>query len=273
MDGFYVGDIIGNSYTHENEKYNLKTKDFELFTERSKFSDDTILSFATIYWLLYTNHEPNEMIDVLKKFYKKYPDKNPTIYGEPFVNWITNTKNEYRKSSGNGGAMRSSVIGWYAADIEELKSLVYKAIMPTHDEEGAIKTSEIVAVSIFLLKNNYTKEQLLEYIEKEYDYDLHEEMDSYRRKYTYTSDAKETVRPALISFFNSKSFEDSIRNAVSFGGDTDTITTINSSIAEAYYKEVPKDILNNAIKYLPNEFIRLLNDFKEICNRRNIKKE
>ena len=97
MDGFYVGDIIGNSYTHENEKYNLKTKDFELFTNRSKYSDDTILSFATIYWLLYTNHEPNEMIDVLKKFYKKYPDKNPTIYGEPYVNWITNTKNEYRK--------------------------------------------------------------------------------------------------------------------------------------------------------------------------------
>ena len=70
MNGFYVGDIIGNSYTHENEKFNLKTKDFELFTERSKFSDDTILSFATIYWLLYTNHNSNEMIDVLKMFYK-----------------------------------------------------------------------------------------------------------------------------------------------------------------------------------------------------------
>ena len=70
MDGFYVGDIIGNSYTHENEKYNLKTKNFKLFTDRSKFSDDTILSFATIYWLLYTNHKPNEMIDVLKQFFK-----------------------------------------------------------------------------------------------------------------------------------------------------------------------------------------------------------
>ena len=264
MDGFYVGDIIGNSYTHENEKYNLKIKDFELFTERSKFSDDTILSFATIYWLLYTNHNSNEMIDVLKMFYKKYPDRNPTIYGEPFVNWITSTNNEYRKSSGNGGAMRSSVIGWYATDIEELKNLVYKAIMPTHDEEGAIKASEIVAISIFLFKNNYAKDDVLKYIENNYNYDLHEDIDSYKKYYTYTSDAKETVRPALIAFFNSNSYEDSIRNAVSFGGDTDTITTINSSIAEAYYKEIPKDILENAMKYLSSEFIKLLNEFKNI---------
>lgn len=174
MDGFYVGDIIGNSYTHENEKYNLKTKDFELFTNRSKFSDDTILSFATIYWLLHTHHESTEMITVLKKFYEEYPDKIPTIYGESFVNWVTNVNDEYRKSSGNGGAMRSAVIGWYAKDIEELKELVYKAIMPTHNEEGAIKASEIVAISIFLFKNNYTKEAVLNYIEGNYNYDLHE---------------------------------------------------------------------------------------------------
>ena len=267
MDGFYVGDIIGNSYTHENEKYNLKTKDFELFTDRSKFSDDTILSFATIYWLLHTNHESNEMIRVLKSFYEKYPDKNPTIYGESFVNWVTNVNDEYRKSSGNGGAMRSAVIGWYAKDIEELKELVYKAIMPTHNEEGAIKASEIVAISIFLFKNNYTKDAVLNYIESNYNYDLHENINSYKNYYTYTSDAKETVRPALIAFFNSTDYEDSIRNAVSFGGDTDTITTINSSIAEAYYKLIPKDILEKAIKYLPNEFINILNDFKKYINK------
>lgn len=272
MDGFYVGDIIGNSYTHENEKYNLKTKNFKLFTDRSKFSDDTILSFATIYWLLYTNHKPNEMIDVLKQFFKKYPDRNPTIYGESFVNWITNTKYNFRKSSGNGGAMRSSVIGWYASDMEELRDLIHNAIMPTHNDKRAIIASEIVAVSIFLLKNNYTKEQLISYIEKEYDYNLHEEMKSYKNKYTYTSDSKETVRPALVAFIKSTSYEDSIRNAVSFGGDTDTITTINSSIAEAYYKEIPRDILNNAIKFLPDEFLLLLKEYKVSCKKKNNKR-
>ena len=159
--------------------------------------------------------------------------------------------------------MRSSVIGWYAKDIEELKKLVYTAIMPTHNEEGAIKASEIVAISIFLFKNNYTKDAVLNYIESNYNYDLHENINSYKNYYTYTSDAKETVRPALIAFFNSTDYEDSIRNAVSFGGDTDTITTINSSIAEAYYKEIPKNILEKAIKYLPREFINILNEFKK----------
>lgn len=202
MDGFYVGDIIGNSYTHENEKYNLKTKDFELFTERSKFSDDTILSFATIYWLLHTQHESSEMVAILKKFYEKNPDKVPTMYGEFFVNWITSAKNDYRKSSGNGGAMRSSVIGWYTKNIKELKRLVYNAIMPTHNEQGAITASEIVAICVFLFRNNHTKDDVLSYIENNYNYDLHENIDSYRNYYTYTSDAKETARPALISLFN-----------------------------------------------------------------------
>jgi len=267
MDGFYVGDIIGNSYTHENEKYNLKTKDFDLFTNRSKFSDDTILSFVTIYWLLYTKHTPNEMIEVLKKFYKKYPDKNPTIYGKAYVNWVTKTKDEYRKSYGNGGAMRSSVIGWYATNIEELKNLVQNAIMPTHNEKDAIIASEIVAVSVFLFRNNYSKNDVLSYIENNYNYNLNENIDEYRKNYKYTSNAKETVKPALVAFFNSMSFEDSIRNAVSFGGDTDTITTINSSIAEAYYKEIPEDILEKAKKYLPSKFIILLNEFNNICEK------
>lgn len=103
----------------------------------------------------------------------------------------------------------------------------------------------------------------MNYIESNYNYDLHENINSYKNYYTYTSDAKETVRPALIAFFNSTDYEDSIRNAVSFGGDTDTITTINSSIAEAYYKEIPKNILEKAIKYLPREFINILNEFKK----------
>lgn len=87
MNGFYIGGIIGNSYTHENECFNKKTKEFELFTERSKFSDDTILSLATIEWLLKTNHTSNEMLNIIKEYYKIFPDKNPTIYGPEFAKW------------------------------------------------------------------------------------------------------------------------------------------------------------------------------------------
>jgi ADP-ribosylglycohydrolase len=273
MNGFYIGDIIGNSYTHENEKYNLKTKDFELFTNRSKFSDDTILSFATIDWLLNTNHTCQEMLNLIKNYYKQFPDKEPTIYGSAFASWAKEGCKTFREGYGNGGAMRSSVIGWYASSIKEVKNLVLKAIKPTHNTTSGQMGAEIVAVCVYLLKTSKSKEELKKYISTTYDMDLDENINTYRDKYTYTSDAKETIRPALISFLNSINFEDSIRNAVSFGGDTDTITTINSAISEAYYKQIDKDIVDKAYSYLPETFKQLLkkfNNYLKINNKMNL---
>lgn len=266
MNGFYVGDIIGNSYTHENEKFNKKVKDFELFTERSKFSDDTILSFATIKWLLSDNHTPENMINIIKEFYKEFPDKNPTIYGQGFVDWINEGCSKFRESSGNGGAMRASVIGWYANNIEQIKSLVYNGIRPTHNTFEGMLGAEVVATCVYLLRKNYTLEEVKKYITITYNYDLNEDIDSYRKQYQYTSNAKETIRPALISLFNSKNYEDSIRNAVSFGGDTDTITTICSAISEAYYKTIPNYILDKANSFLPKKFNNLLKNFNDLIN-------
>lgn len=266
MNGFYVGDIIGNSYTHENEKFNKKVKDFELFTERSKFSDDTILSFATIKWLLSDNHTPENMINIIKKFYKEFPDKNPTIYGQGFVDWINEGCKKFRESSGNGGAMRASVIGWYAKDIEQIKFLVYNCIRPTHNTFEAMLGAEVVAVCVYLLRKNYSLDEVKKYITFTYNYNLDENIDLYKKEYQYTSNAKETIRPALISLLNSKNYEDSIRNAVSFGGDTDTITTICSAISEAYYKTIPNNILDKANSYLPKKFIDLLEKFNNFIN-------
>lgn len=267
MNGFYVGDIIGNSYTHENEKYNKKIKNFELFTERSKFSDDTILSFATIEWLLSGNYTSENMINIIKDFYKEFPDKNPTIYGQSFVDWINDGCKEFRKSSGNGGAMRASAIGWYSKDIEQIKFLVYNGIRPTHNTFEGVLGAEVVATCIYLLRKNYSLNELKKYIKITYNYDLDKNIDSYKKEYQYTSNAKETIRPALISLLNSNDYEDAIRNAVSFGGDTDTITTICSAISEAYYKTIPKYILDKAISYLPQKFINLLQKFNDSINQ------
>ena len=264
MYGFFVGDIIGNSYTHENEKYNKKTKDFELFTSRSKFSDDTILSFATIKWLLSKNHTPQNMQKLLKQFYKKYPDKNPTIYGPEFVNWVTKKNNSYRRSRSNNGAMRSSVIGWYCNDIESIKKLSYNATLPTNNTPEGLKGAEAVAVAIYLLKNGMSLKELKNYFSKSYKYKLNMSFSTYKKQYKYSANAKETIRPALFSLLYSTDYEDAIRNAVSFGGDTDTITTITSALAEAYYKKIPETILSTAISFLPKEFIKLLNRLKNI---------
>lgn len=269
MNGFYVGDIIGNSYTHENEKFNKKTKEFELFTERSKFSDDTILSFATIDWLINSNHTGQEMLSIINKFYSKYPDKTPTIYGPTFAAWAKNGCKTYRKSYSNGGAMRCSPIAWYASSIEEVDNLIEKGITPTHNTKSGKLGAKIVCHTIFYLRQGYSLSKLKTIISKQFNLNLDEDINEYRQKYEYTSDSIETVRPALISLLNSNSYEDAIRNAVSFGGDTDTITTICSAIAEAYYKIIPEDIKQKAKAFLPKEFINLLNKFnKEITNEK-----
>lgn len=261
MDGFYIGDIIGNSYTHENEEFNLKVKDFELFTERSKFSDDTILSFATLEWLLHTNHSSEEMLNIIKNYYKNFPDKTPTIYGPAFANWAKDGCYYFRESHGNGGAMRCSPIAWYANTIEEINKLIQKGISPTHNTESGRLGAKIVCYTIFYLRNGKTKQEIKNIISQTFKINLDDNIDKYRDSYIYTSDAVETVRPALISFLNSINFEDAIRNAVSFGGDTDTITTICSAISEAYYKKIPKSIKEKAKSYLPEKFTKLLNEF------------
>ena len=96
-----------------------------------------------------------------------------------------------------------------------------------------------------------------------YDYYLDQKLALLRNSYEFTNDTKETVRPAIIAFLQSDSFEDTLRNAVSLGGDSDTIATIACSIAGAYYKDIPNSIVEKAKSYLPKEFVELLNEFKQ----------
>lgn len=266
MNGFYIGNIVGSSYSHEYEKLNNQTKDFELFTDRSSYSDDTILTFATIDWLLHTKHTSAEMIDILKDYYKRYPDKESTMYGKDYVNWILSDPSEFKKSTSNSGAMRASVIGWYASSIDEIKDLVDKAISPTHDTLEARLGAEVVAISVFSMKTGRSKEELKKYLDYTYDYYLDQKLALLRNSYEFTNDTKETVRPAIIAFLESTSFEDALRNAVSLGGDCDTIANITCSIAEAYYKDIPSSILDKCKSYLPEEFVVLIKEFQNFVN-------
>lgn len=262
MNGFYIGNIVGSSYSHEFERLNFQTKDFELFTERSNYSDDTILTFATIDWLLHSDHSSKEMIETLRRYYTKYPDRNPTIYGKDYVNWILSNSNDFKKSWSNSGAMRASVIGWYSKNLDEIKDLVDKGISPTHNTLEAKLGAEVVAICVFMMKNNRSKEELKNYIDYTYDYYLDQKLALLRNHYEFTNDTKETVRPAIIAFLESNSFEDALRNAISLGGDCDTIANITCSIAEAYYKDIPNFIVDKAKSYLPKEFVELLDELK-----------
>lgn len=264
MNGFYIGDIIGTAYAHENQSFNKKTKRFDLFTDRSKFSDDTILTFATIKWLMSNNYTSENMFNIIKQTYKEYPDTKPTMYGISFANWARAKNTTFRKSSGNGGAMRVSPIAYFSKSIDELDKLVESAIRPTHNTPNGILASKIVAHSIWQLNHGMSKKQLISYLLKTFNFDININVKTYMKNYEFTSDGIETVKPALISFLISSNFEDSIRTAISFGGDSDTICSITASISEAFYKKIPPIILQKSKGYLPNEFVLLLDDFNYI---------
>ena len=268
MNGFYIGDIIGTSYAHENESFNKKTKRFELFTERCKFTDETILTFATIKWLMSNNHSSENMFKIIKETYNEYPDSKPTMYGISFANWARAKSTTFRKSSGNGGAMRVSPISYFSKTIEELDKLVELAIRPTHNTPNGILAARIVAHTIWQLLHGMSKKQLISYLNNTFKFNININVKNYMKNYEFTSDGIETVKPALISFLISSNFEDAIRTAVSFGGDTDTICSITAAISEAFYKKIPPIILQKAKTYLPNEFVLLLAEFQYLLSKR-----
>lgn len=268
MNGFYIGDIIGSSYAHENEAFNNKSKKFDLFTTRSKYSDETILTFATIKWLINGNLTSEKMFEIIKQTYIEYPDTKPTMYGISFANWARAKHTTFRKSSGNGGAMRVSPIAYFSKSIEELDKLVETAVRPTHNTPTGILAAKIVAHVIFQINHGMNKKQIIKYLKDTFDFDININVKKYIKEYTFTSDGMETIKPALISFLLSSNFEDSIRISVSFGGDTDTICSITAAIAEPYYKKIPPQILQKSKNYLPNEFVLLLDDFTHFLSKR-----
>ena len=181
MNGFYIGDVIGTSYAHENESFNKRSKKFDLFTPRSKFSDDTILTFATIKWLMSNNLTSENMFNIIKQTYNEYPDTKPTMYGISFANWARAKSTTFRKSSGNGGAMRVSPIAYYAKNIEELDKLVETAIRPTHNTHTGILAAKIVAHSIWRLNHGMSKKQLIQYLNDKFQFDIKDRGTNYEK--------------------------------------------------------------------------------------------
>ena len=268
MNGFYIGDIIGSSYAHENESFNKKTKKFELFTERSRFTDDTILTFATIKWLMSDDLSADNMFKIIKNTYNEYPDTKPTMYGISFANWARAKNTTFRKSDGNGGAMRVCPVAYFVKKIDDLDQLVEKAIRPTHNTQNGVLSSKIVAHSIFQLLHGMNKKQLMKYLTEVFNLDFKFNVKQYIKNFGFTSDGMETVKASLVAFFISSNFEDAIKTAVSLGGDTDTICSITCAIAEAYYKKIPVGILQKAKMYLPNEFVLTLADWDMFLSKR-----
>ena len=236
-----IGDIVGSMY----ERYNIKTKDFPLFGNRCKFTDDTVMTAAVSEGLM-NGGSPEAYVHAMKRLGRMYPRAG---YGGNFRKWLFAEESLPYNSWGNGSAMRVSPIGWYFDTLEKTEKEALISAAVTHNHPEGIKGAQATAAAIFLARSGKSKEEIKRYIENKYDYNLSKTLDDIRPTYRFDVSCMGTVPEAIISFLESEDFEDAIRNAVSLGGDSDTLTAITGSIAEAAYG-IPDEIKHTAISLL-----------------------
>ena len=271
MYGAILGDIIGSPY----ERHNIKSKDFPLFSKRSRFTDDTVMTLAVASGLMSVFNDSDNPIEngddindgnkaiveesiirSMKTLGLRYPNAG---YGGRFRDWLENGTEPYN-SWGNGSAMRVSPVAWICSSIDKVRELAGLQAAVTHNHPEGIKGAEALASAIFIARAGGTKDDIREYITDEFGYDLARTCDSIRPDYKFDVSCQGSVPEAIIAFLDSRDFEDAVRNAISLGGDSDTIGAMAGSIAEAFYG-VPSGLKKSCEDILPPDLREILSDF------------
>ena len=235
MYGAILGDIIGSPFEFDRGD---KTKEFDLFTKGCDFTDDSVMTIAVGEALLAVGTEATvkkieeTVVTIMQDWGKRYPYAG---YGGRFRYWLRERNPKPYGSYGNGSAMRVSAVGWLYDSLERTREVARATANVTHNHPEGIKGAEATASAIYMARNESSKEEIKEYIEREFHYNLDRTLDEIRPGYHMDETCQRTVPEAIIAFLESKDFEDAIRNAVSLGGDTDTLGAITGSIAEAFY--------------------------------------
>ncbi len=231
MIGAIAGDIIGSVY----EYHQIKTKDFPLFHPSCEFTDDTILTVAIADAILLGR----AYVESVMQIGRRYPHAD---YGGAFRQWLDSDSPRPYNSWGNGSAMRVSAVGFaFSPENEVLRQARLSAVI-THNHPEGIKGAEATALAIFLARAGKDKETIRNRIQAVFDYDLDRTVGDIRPSYSYDVSCQGTVPQAIVAFLDSESYEDAVRNAVSLGGDSDTLACITGGIAEAFYGSVPDAI-------------------------------
>lgn len=258
MIGAIIGDIVGSVY----EFRSIKTKEFPLFDEECRLTDDSIMTIAVAKALIKTKKEDSdlekEVVKEMLEWGRKYPFAG---YGGNFVLWLTEDNPKPYNSYGNGSAMRVSACGFYAKSLDEALDWAESSARVSHNHYEGIKGAKATAAAIFFAKSGKSKEYIKDYIEKEF-YVLSESVDEIRKYYEFDVTCQGTVPPALQCFLESESFEDAIRNAISLGGDSDTLACITGGIAEAFYG-VPDELKMKAYRYFDDDVARAVNEIEQ----------
>lgn len=268
--GAIAGDIIGSIYEH----HNVKSKQFQLIMKSSHFTDDTVMTLAVASALrkfkkgsnIPEAEFENALIDAMKYFGKKYPHAG---YGSRFKHWIYSSSRESYNSYGNGSAMRVSPVAWYFEELETVEKFAEISARVTHSHPEGIKGAQAVASAVFLARKGKSKSEIKKYIEGKYKYNLDRTCDEIRPNYEFDVTCQGSVPEAITAFLEGENFEDAVRNAVSLGGDSDTIAAITGSIAEGFWG-VP-DKIKIIVSSCLNEFI--ISELEKFDNALNNEEE
>ena len=252
MLGAIVGDVVGSIYEFSNHRF----KEFPLFSDRCDFTDDTVLTIAIADCLLNGGHYAKYIQD----YARRYPARG---YGGRFAQWIGSDAMEPYNSWGNGSAMRVSPVGFAYNDLESVMTEAKRSAEVTHNHPEGIKGAQATAIAIFMARQGQSKEKIKNAIATSFGYDLNRTVDEIRPVYVFNESCQETVPEAIIAFLESNDFEDAIRNGISLGGDSDTLTCITGSIAEAFYGGVPQAIADKALSYLTPSMREVVEEFME----------
>lgn len=257
MYGAIIGDVVGSVYEFQP----IKTKNFELFPEKATFTDDTVMTIAVARALISYKKHGGDFKEILVEQMQYLGNKYPASYGGMFSNWLHSTNPEPYNSWGNGSAMRVSPVGLYANSVEEALDLAKLSAEVTHNHPEGIKGAQATAAAVFLAKSGESRDYIRAFINHHF-YPLDFTLDDIREKYHFDVTCQGSVPPAIVAFLESTSFEDAIRNAISLGGDSDTLAAITGSIAWSYYlvqnrMELPDDQHKMGfmtMRRIPNEF-------------------
>ena len=250
--GAIAGDIIGSVY----EWNNIKTTEFNLFDPKAYFTDDTVLTVAVADALM----NDKDLTKTVREYGNNYPRRG---YGGNFRRWLRSSNPKPYNSWGNGSAMRVSPVGFMYSDINTVLQKAEETAVISHNHPEGVKGAKAVAAAVFMAKQNKPKAEIKEFIAKETGYDLDFSLDSIRESYEFDVSCRGSVPQAIKAFIESSDYESAIRNAISIGGDSDTIACITGGIASAFYKHIPDDITDFARARLPEEFIEIIDEFDE----------
>lgn len=249
--GAIAGDVVGSLY----EACPIKTKEFPLFSRRSRFTDDSVMTVAVAEALL----GDRDFAASMKRWGRRYPAAG---YGAAFGRWLMTDGDEPYNSWGNGSAMRVSAVGYACDSVGCVLQQAGDTAVVTHDHPEGIKGAQAVALAVFLARSGADKQQIKYELATRFKYDLHRPLDHIRPRYQFDVSCQGSVPESVIAFIESVDYEDAVRNAVSLGGDSDTMACIAGAIAQCYYGGVPQAIVSAVEDRLTGDMVEVLHRFE-----------